>query len=183
MKPLHLDLAPFSMQRQLYRTHPIARWLVVAGLVSCVLAGYRAHKLFDRLDSLDRQSAHLAARAAQSARAHVKVTSAPVDAKQGAAVNAAVARLNQPWANILDAVEAATPPQVALLSIAPEPNRALLRIEAEGSNSHDMLDYLTALEQQPLFGRVYLVKHEVTRDGTDSVIRFLIEAQWRRTGS
>jgi hypothetical protein len=46
-----------------------------------------------------------------------------------------------------------------------------------------MIDYLTQLEQQPLFERVTLVRHERMRDGMDGVIRFQIEAQWRRAQS
>lgn len=182
MKRQHIDLAPVSLRRQLHRLHPAARALAVAGLLLCVLAGVRAQKLLARLDALDAQTAHLAARAAQSARLPATVASEPIAAPQATAVNAAVARLNLPWGEILDALEAATPKQVALLSIAPEPSRATLRIEAEGSRSEDMIDYLKALEQQPLFGRVYLVKHEIARDGTDGVVRFEVEAQWRRGG-
>jgi Tfp pilus assembly protein PilN len=103
----------------------------------------------------------------------------PVDTKQGAAVNAAVARLNLPWDALLDAVEAATPSQVVLLSITPEPGRALIRIEAECGDSKGMIDYLTSLGRQPLFGAVNLVKHELSKDGQDSVIRFGIEMHWR----
>ncbi|MFM0340705.1 PilN domain-containing protein [Paraburkholderia fungorum] len=183
MRRLQLDLAPFSLRRQLYRIHPAARVLTLAGLLCCALAGFRAQKLLAHLDSLDSQAARLAARAEQSVRASMSVTSEPIEAKQGMAVNAAVARLNLPWGDILDALEAATPDKVALLSITPEPGRALLRIEAECSGSNDMIDYLKVLEQQPLFTRVNLVRHELTRDGTDGVIRFQIEAQWRGAGS
>jgi hypothetical protein len=74
-----------------------------------------------------------------------------------------------------------------VLSITPESGRALIRIEAEASSgqgsSQDMIGYLEALEQQPLFARVNLVKHELAKDGVDSVIRFSIEAQWREAGA
>jgi Tfp pilus assembly protein PilN len=178
MKSLHIDFAPFTVRRQLHRIHPAARWLALAALLLCVLAGFRAQKLLVRLDSLDAQAAHLAARAAESARPVVAVTNEPIDVKQGAAVNAAVARLNLPWDDILNALEAATPARVALLSITPEPSRALLRIDAQGSGE-DMIAYLKALEQQPLIARVYLVKHEIARDSANGIIRFQIEAQWR----
>jgi hypothetical protein len=183
MKRLHLDLAPFSLRRQLYRTHPAARTLALAALLLCGLAGFRAQKLISRLDALDSQAAHLAARAEQSVRSSMRVTGEPIDAKQGAAVNAAVARLNLPWGDILNAVEAATPSQVALLSLTPEPGRTLLKIEAECNGSKDMIDYLKSLGQQPQFARVNLVRHELVRDGTDGVIRFQIEAQWRGAAS
>lgn len=183
MKHLPLDLAPANWRRQLHRMHPAARVLSVAGLLLCVVGAFHAYRLLARLDSLDSQAARLAARAEQSAHTSMAVSSAPIDPKQGAAVNAAVARLNLPWSDILNAVEAATPSQVALLSIAPEPGRELLRIEAESSSSEDMIGYLQALELQPSFGHVNLVKHELAKDGMDGVTRFQIEAQWRGTGS
>jgi hypothetical protein len=39
---------------------------------------------------------------------------------------------------------------------------------------------LKSLQQQPLFGRVYLVRNELAKDHSDGVMRFQIEAQWRR---
>jgi Tfp pilus assembly protein PilN len=183
MKRLHIDLAPLSARRQLYRSHPLMRLLALAALVACVIAGIRVHRLLGRLDTLERQEERIASHNAQTARARATVASHPIDAKQGAAVNAAVARLNLPWDDILDALEAATPPKVALLSITPDASRALLRIEAEGGDSDAMIGYLKALEQQPLFERVDLVRHEMAKDHTDGVIRFQIEAQWRRSAS
>jgi Tfp pilus assembly protein PilN len=183
MKRVQIDLAPASARRQLYRSHPVVRCIALAALILCVVAGMRVHKLLGRLDALQREQERIVSRAAQSARSRATVASRPIDAKQGAAVNAAVARLNLPWDDILDAVEAATPPKVALLSITPDASRALLRIEAEGSNSDDMIGYLKALEQQSLFERVDLVRHEIAKDHTDGVIRFQIEAQWRRSAS
>jgi Tfp pilus assembly protein PilN len=186
MKRLHLDLAPFSLRREWYRIGPAARALALSGLLLCVIAGFRAQKLLVRLDVLDGQLARLEARA-EHVRSSTTLRREPIDAKQAAAVNAAVARLNLPWNDILDAVEAATPSQVAVLSITPEPGRALIRIEAEAqsgeSSSADMIDYLKALEQQPLFAHVNLVKHEFAKDGADSVMRFSVEAQWREAGA
>ncbi|OUL84195.1 pilus assembly protein [Paraburkholderia hospita] len=183
MKRLHIDLAPFSWRRTLYRTHAVVRVLALAALLLCVLAGFRAYRLVANLDSLQLEAARLASRTERMARASGASSSAPIDAKQAAAVNAAVTRLNLPWGSILDAVESATPSQVGLLSITPEPGRAQLKIEAECGSSKDMIDYLTQLEQQPLFERVTLVRHERMRDGMDGVIRFQIEAQWRRAQS
>ncbi|WP_233451588.1 PilN domain-containing protein [Paraburkholderia caribensis] len=180
MKRLHIDLAPFGWRRTLHRTHVVVRVLVLAALLLCALAGFRAYRLLAHLDSLQTETARLASRTERMARASGASSSAPIDAKQAAAVNAAVTRLNLPWGSILDAVESATPSQVALLSITPEPGRALLKIEAECGSSKDMIDYLTQLEQQPLFERVTLVRHERMRDGMEGVIRFQIEAQWRR---
>lgn len=180
MRRLCVDFAPFSVQRELHRVHPLARWLIIAGLLSCLLAGVRIHKLLRRLDSLDREAVYLAAKAARIDQRSIVAASAPIDAKQGEAVNAAVARLNLPWSDIFDTLEAATPEQVSLLSITPETRGAHLKIEAQTGNAEYMMSYIEALEQQPRISRVYLTKHERIRDGFAEVIRFQIEAQWRR---
>ncbi|RKP46470.1 PilN domain-containing protein [Trinickia fusca] len=183
MRRLSIDFAPFSVQRELHRAHPAARWLALAALLLCALAGVRVHKLFLHLDSLDREAEHLAVNAARVGLRSTPVTSAPIDAKQGEAVNAAVARLNLPWSYILDTLEVATPEQVSLLSVTPESSSAQLKIEAQSVSAEGMIGYIKALEQQPSISRVYLIKHERIHDGFTDVIRFQIQAQWRRAGS
>lgn len=183
MRHLPLDLAPFSVRREWYRVRPVARVVAVAGLLLCMVAGLRIHGLLSRLDTLDAEMSRITERAQRSAHAASHVSRDPIDPKQSAAVNAAIARLNMPWDAMLDAIEAATPSQIALLSITPEPGRSMLRIEGECAGSKDMIDFLTSLEQQPLFGNVNLVKHELTKDGTENVLRFLVELQWRGTAS
>ncbi len=183
MKHLSLDLAPFSIRRELYRIRRITRVLALAGVLFCALAGIRIHEHLSRLDALDREAARVAARVERFERASRTVKTTPIDIKQGTAVNAAIARLNLPWDGLLDAIEAATPSQIALLSITPAPGRALVRIEAECNASKDMIDYLSALEQQPMLAGVNLVKHELVKDGGDSVLRFDVEVQWRGTAS
>jgi len=179
MNHLHIDFAPPSLLRELYRTRPIARWLAVAVVMSCIVVGFRAHELLGRLETLDRQAASFAARSGARARQSTALLQTPIDVKQAAAINAAVARLNLPWADILDALEAATPEPVSVLSVRPDPRSAQIKIEAQSSHAEDMIGYLAALEQQPSIGHVYLTKHERVHDGFGEVIRFEIEVQWR----
>ncbi|CAM2139366.1 PilN domain-containing protein [Pararobbsia alpina] len=183
MRPLSLDLAPFSLRRELHRIRPAAKLFALIGVVLCVLAGIRIHDRLQHLEALDREASRLTARAERMARASTSIRTEPIDVKQGAAVNAAVGRLNLPWDALLDAIEAATPSQIALLAITPAPGRSSIRIEAECSASKDIIDYLGALEAQPVLAAVNLVKHEVVKDGVESVIRFDIEVQWRGTAS
>jgi Tfp pilus assembly protein PilN len=183
MRSLPIDLAPFSIRREWYRIRLSARVFALAGLVLCGVAAFRAQTLLERLQTLDGESASIVERNDRAAHAARRVHSEPIDAKRAAAVNLAVARLNLPWDDLLDAIEAATPAQIALMSITPEPGRALIRIEAECEGSKQMLDYLGSLSQQPLLGRVTLTRHELVKDGMDSVFRFQVEVQWRRIGS
>jgi Tfp pilus assembly protein PilN len=183
MRNLPIDLAPFSLRREWYRIRPSARVLALAGLLLCGVAAFRAQGLIVHLQTLDAESTQIVERNDRAARVSQHVHSEPIDVKQAAAVNFAVARLNLPWDNLLNAIEAATPTQIALMSITPEPGRALIRIEAECAGSKDMLDYLASLGQQPLLGRVTLTRHELVKDGMDSVFRFQVEVQWRGTKS
>ncbi|MGN6317604.1 PilN domain-containing protein [Trinickia sp.] len=179
MNPLHIDFAPPSLRRELYRTRLIARVFAVAALTLSIVAGFRVHALLNRIDTLDREAVSLQARSGADMRHAMALARKPIDAKQAEAINAAVARLNLPWADILDALEAATPEQVSVLSVRPEPRGAQIKIEAQSSRAEDMIGYLTALEQQPAIGHVFLTKHERVRDGFAEVIRFQIEVQWR----
>jgi Tfp pilus assembly protein PilN len=183
MRRLPIDLAPFSVRREWYRIRPCARVLALAGLLLCGVAAFRAQTLIVRLQTLDGESARIVERNERAAHASQRLYSEPIDVKQAAAVNLAVARLNLPWDNLLDAIEAATPAQIALMSITPEPDRALIRIEAECAGSKDMLDYLDSLGRQPLLGRITLTRHELVKDDIGSVFRFQVEVQWRGTGS
>lgn len=183
MNRLHIDFAPFDIRRELYRAPAAVRSLTLAALLLCVLAGFRVHQLFHRIESLDREQARLAAQRAANAQQPMIAAHVSIDVKQSEAVNSAVAQLNLPWDDIFNAIEAATPPQVSLLSIQPEPRSAQLKIGAQSSGSDDMIAYLRALEQQPSVERVYLTKHEHVRDGFSEVLRFQIQVQWRRAAS
>jgi Tfp pilus assembly protein PilN len=179
MNPLHIDFAPPSFRRELYRTRPAAKVFAAAVVTLSIVAGFRVHALLNRLDKLDQEAASLAARSGVDARRAMASARTSIDVKQAEAINAAVARLNMPWADILDALEAATPEQVSVLSVRPEPRSAQIKIEAQSSRAEDMIGYLTALEQQPALGHVFLTKHERVRDGFAEVTRFQIEVQWR----
>ncbi|MGG1945575.1 PilN domain-containing protein [Trinickia sp. NRRL B-1857] len=181
MRRLSIDFAPFSVRRELSRVHPFALSLAVAGLLFCLLAGVRIHRLLSRLDSLDREAAHLAARAMRVNRRTAAASGEPIDPKLGSAVNSAIARLNVPWSDVLDALEAATPPQVFILSATPEAIGEKLKIEAQSGSPEQIVSYISALEQQPRFSSVYLMKHQRVRDGSADVIRFQIQAQWRES--
>lgn len=181
MRSLPIDLAPFSMRREWHRIRPSMRVLALVGVLLCGVAVFRAQTLIGRLRTLDGESARIVERNERAMHASSRVRSEPVDVKQAGAVNLAIARLNLPWDNLLDAIEAATPTQIALMSITPEPGRALIRIEAECEGSKEMLDYLDSLGRQPLLGRVTLTRHERVKDGMDSVFRFQVEVEWRET--
>jgi Tfp pilus assembly protein PilN len=105
----------------------------------------------------------------------------PVVIPEGRAleINAAILQLNLPWSDVFDAIEEATPANIALISIEPDPKKQLLKGEAEAINSDDMIAYIERLKKVALFVHVDLIKHEVNLQDQFKPIRFEFEAQWR----
>jgi Tfp pilus assembly protein PilN len=89
-------------------------------------------------------------------------------------------QLNVPGRDLVEAVRAATPGNVALLALALEPDakRRTLRITAEAKNSDDMLAYVAKMEEQGWFGAVALVRHEIAEQEPNRPLRFQLSAQW-----
>jgi Tfp pilus assembly protein PilN len=181
MKALHIDFAPRSWLRALRTTRPIIWVLGCAGLVLCVSAAVAAVRLLQeqalQAMELQRVQAQWVQRAARQP-APIKF---PLSETQATAVNGAVAQLNLPWRDVLDAVETATPATIALLSLEPDARKRLLRGSAEAKTSDTMIAYIGQLKQQAYFASVVLTKHEINEQDPNKPLRFQFEAQW--TGS
>jgi Tfp pilus assembly protein PilN len=179
MKRVRIDFAPPSVRRTLFRT-PRAAWApAVAGLVLCAVAGSAGWRYLEQQKAYQAQVAALDARTHASAAVPVALREPPVPEAQAGAVNAAILQLNLPWRALRDAVQAATPPGVALLALEPESRKRTLRITAETKSSDEMIGYLERLQQQEWFTSVTLARHEINDQDPNRPIRFQVEAQWR----
>lgn len=182
MKALQIDFAPGSLVRTLARTSALTWSAASIGLLACVLAAFNA-------DMLMAQHAH-SRTALQQVHALQQRRMAPVPASQRAAlpaaqvdaINGTIARLNLPWRDVFDAIESATPPAIALLALEPDARRHLLKVTAEAKNSEAMIGYLDALQQQPLFAGVVLLRHDTSEQDPNKPLRFQFEAQWQAFG-
>jgi hypothetical protein len=179
MKRVRIDFAPPSLARTLHRTGPLAWSLALLALVLCAAAAATAWQMMARQRVLASQIAVVRAHAAVPV---VVVATAPpqpqVGEAQAAAVNAAVLQLNLPWSALHDAIAAATPKNVALLVLEPDPRRRSMKITAEAKTADDMIAYIEQLKQQELFGAVALVRHEINELDPNRPIRFQVDAQW-----
>jgi Tfp pilus assembly protein PilN len=178
MKRVRLDFAPPSLRRTLYRTVPGAWAPLVAGAALCVATLAQVLDYREAREEVDAQLAALRARAALTAVPPM-AQRASVGEQEAAAVNDAISKLNLPWRALHDAVRAATPPNIALLALEPDPKKRVLRITAEAKNSDDMLAYVAALGQGKLFGAVTLVRHETQEQDPNRPLRFQLDAGWR----
>ena len=82
------------------------------------------------------------------------------------------------WDSIFSAVADSHRDGVALLALAPEPEKRVVKISAEAKNFAVMLDYVKRLEAQPALGEVYLQSHTMQNNDPQRPVRFVITADW-----
>ena len=178
MKAIRINFAPHSLLRTARETHPITWLLAAAGAALCAGAIVTGSALLQDYQSrtldLQRKQASLTER---GARKPAPKKSNATEA-QATAVNNAIAQLNLPWRDLLDAVEAATPANIALLTLAPDAKKHVVKGSAEAKSSDAMIDYIEQLKQQDFFSAVVLTKHEINEQDPNRPIRFQFEAQW-----
>jgi len=82
------------------------------------------------------------------------------------------------WDGVFGAVAAAHRKGVALLALAPEPEKRIVKISAEAKNFSVMLDYVKRLEEQSALGEVYLQSHNLQKRDPQRPVRFVVLADW-----
>lgn len=181
MKPISIDFAPRSVKRAVLLTHPLSWIFGAIGLLLCGSAAVSALGLI-------QQYAHIAEEQRLSARKAEEVAHPSsrnpwvISEGQTNAVNSAIAQLNLPWRDLLDAIETATTANVALLSIEPDSKKQVVKGMAETKTSSDMIFYIEKLKKQNFFSAVVLTKHEINDQDVNRPYRFQFEVQWSAEG-
>lgn len=179
MKRTNIDFAPRTLQRALFRVPPRFAGFLFPVVVLCFVLVSQVRQYQEEREGLEALQAAIAARS-QAARP-LPVAAQPkfaVSEAQAQAVNDAVMQLNLPWRDLVEAVRAATPGNVALLALEPDAKRRTLRITAEAKNSDDMLAYVAKMEEQGWFASSALVRHEIAEQEPNRPLRFQVSAQW-----
>lgn len=179
MKPTHINFAPPSLRRTLFRIPGRSIGFLVAAIGVCVVALALSARYQEEREQLDALQAAIAARSSAMRPQPVAVQPKfSIPDAQAQAINDAVMQLNLPWRDLVEAVRAATPGNVALLALEPDAKRRTLRITAEAKSSDDMLAYVARMEEQGWFGAVALVRHEIAEQEPNRPLRFQLSAQW-----
>jgi Tfp pilus assembly protein PilN len=179
MKELRIDFAPTTPRSVLYRTRPWTWLLAAAGLALCIGAAMSAAALLEQREAQRLAASKLQASLHQRTAAKPAAKPTTISEAQQIAVNHAIAQLNLPWRDMLDAVESATPKTIALLALEPDAKRSVLRVTAEAKNSDDMLDYVEEMKRQSFLDDVLLVRHEINDKDANRPLRFQLELHWR----
>jgi Tfp pilus assembly protein PilN len=182
MNRIDIEFAPLTLQRVLRQT-PIASWLLLLGalLLWAIFASTAIN--LNRQKNINAQNLSQVMRDAQrrldaqNARKQA-ASKIVIPEAQANAVNQAIGQLNLPWRDLFNAMESATPANIALLSIEPDAKKHVLKATAEAKTSDDMIGYVEQLKKQELFSNVLLTKHEINEQDPNKPIRFQLEAEW-----
>lgn len=170
MDALPIDFARPSHLRTLLQISPACAAGMIAGI--CLIAGAAlAWQSLPARPALTRPPA-----------THEPAPATPLGPAQAEAINRATLQLNLPWRELFDALEAATPPSIVLLELAPDAGHRQLSGKAEAADAGVMFDYLARLQQQPFFDRVLLTRHEIQSGPSARPLHFAFDAQWKALG-
>jgi hypothetical protein len=92
--------------------------------------------------------------------------------------NAVMSEIDLPWEALFDSVEYAASHDVALLSLQPDAAGRTMRIGGEAKSMPALLDFVSALEREPVLKDAYLLKYEIKQDDPQRPIVFSLTASW-----
>lgn len=87
-------------------------------------------------------------------------------------------RLSTPWDELFAGLESASNENVAILSIEPDMQTRLLRIEGEAKDYAAALTLVAKLRTTKPFSDVFLLRHETKRDDPQHPIGFTLSLRW-----
>jgi Tfp pilus assembly protein PilN len=167
VRPLRLDRVPGPRPN-------LWHWIfaIVSALLLAAVAAVWIHT--DQIHQRLTQAVQLAS-AKQRARLAPPAPPGRVQVTQIQALNPYIAALNLPWDRVFRAVRPDGDSKVYLLGLDAEPEGGRLRVSATTQEAVAMTDYVAKLTKQPGLADVYLVKHEMPKEGG---YRFDVEAKW-----
>jgi Tfp pilus assembly protein PilN len=159
-----------------------AKWagiaLLAVGLAAAIAAGAQYNQVAGELADAEA-SVQQSANAARKQTAVVRPSGDPQKAAQETKRASEVAfALKVPWNDLFASVEAASTPNVALLSIESDTGKRQVKLSGEAKDIESVLDYLRVLGTQPKLANVYLQSHQLQQQDPQHPVRFVLGAAW-----
>lgn len=95
-----------------------------------------------------------------------------------AAAQEVLMRADIPWNALLEALEAADGPDMALLAVTPDAARGHVQLHAEARHLAAMLEYQQRLQADNRLREVTLRDHELIPGNSGTPVRFHLTARW-----
>jgi len=95
--------------------------------------------------------------------------------------NEVLRQLTLPWEQLFRTVESAAGTEIALLALEPDVEKHVVKISGEAKDLAALLNYITRLEDEKVFGPVYLQNHHIQQQDPEKPVRFALLAAWRGT--
>ncbi len=174
MTDLRLDYQP-------YRPTP---WV---GLAMLLLVSITVALVADYFVGLNNQAAVLEAKVQHiKAAANIDVLKPVVHSGVNRSpevkrANEVLRKLTTHWEDLFVGLESASGEKVTLLELAPDLEKHTVKINGEADNFASLMNYITALEGQIVFGPVYLQSHQVQMLDPQKPVRFSLLAVWQET--
>jgi len=92
---------------------------------------------------------------------------------------AVLRQLALPWGQLIESLESAAMPDVAVLQVQPDAQTRVLRVTAEAKGEETMFRYLRRLAAAEGFSDVHLVSHQVREDDPRRPLQFSVQASFR----
>ncbi len=90
-------------------------------------------------------------------------------------------QLNLPWEKLFDSLEMADSKGVALLSLQPSVSGQTIRITGEARNLAALVEYVQALELEPVLKNAYLASYKTRQDHPRHPVVFSVIATWHES--
>ena len=89
-----------------------------------------------------------------------------------------IGRLSTPWDEFFSGLESVSNENAAILSIEPDMQTGLLRIEGEAKDYASVLTLVAQLRTTKPFSKVFLLRHETKRDDPQHPVGFTLSLRW-----
>ncbi len=93
--------------------------------------------------------------------------------------NEVLRRLTVPWESLFQALESSGNQNITLLAIEPDIEKQQVKIKGEAKDFQAIVNYISHLQGQAVFGSVYLQNHDVQQQDPDKPVRFSLLAAWQ----
>ncbi|HLP97442.1 MAG TPA: PilN domain-containing protein [Sideroxyarcus sp.] len=174
MSLLHLDYQQELPQRRM----GVA--LLALMLAALAMTAVYYIELNDMADSWGEHLAQAEHRSGRTAAARQSAgNTADEVAQEVNRANEVLRQLSLPWDELFRAVETAAGKDMALLAMEPDTEKRQVKISGEAKDFAALLDYITQLEAQPVFGAVRLQSYQVQQQDSERPVRFALRAVWR----